>query len=279
VVAALAEGGAYDVIHLNDWHTGLVPALAGGTTPTVITIHNLAHQGWSSADWLHRLPVHRDHYGRHGQINMLAGAIATADAVVTVSPTYAGEIVTPDGGCGLDDILRRRGDDLHGIRNGIDTTVWDPARDPHLHSSYSMDDLDGKEKVRAALLDELGWADDGAPIVGMVTRLVDQKGIDLALEAARILTQEGRRIRVVSLPCLEQFQAQPPEYRERVLPADAPRLLIEAGVEQGLALLLRPQDRFHGMQSFGASAPHKTLAKNFGFTAEAVLEHARSLLA
>ena len=100
----------------------------------------------------------------------------------------------------------------------------------------------------------------------------------LALEAARILAQEGRSVRVVSLPCLEQFQAQAADYRESVLPADAPRLLIEAGVEQGLALLLRPQDRFHGMQSFGASGPYKSLAENFGFTVEAVAEHARSLL-
>ena len=100
----------------------------------------------------------------------------------------------------------------------------------------------------------------------------------LALAAARILTQEGRRVRAVSLPCLEQFQAQAADYRESVLPANVPRLLIEAGVEQGLALLLRPQDRFHGMQSFGASAPYKTLAENFGFTAKAVVEHARGLL-
>ncbi len=100
----------------------------------------------------------------------------------------------------------------------------------------------------------------------------------LALEAARLLIAEGRSVRVVSLPCLEQFQSQDPAYRESVLPQAVPRLMVEAGVAQGLALLLRPQDRFHGMHSFGASAPYAALAEHFGFTPEAIAQLAREML-
>ncbi len=100
----------------------------------------------------------------------------------------------------------------------------------------------------------------------------------LALAAARLLIAEGRSVRVVSLPCLEQFQSQDQAYRESVLPQAVRRLVVEAGVAQGLALLLRPQDRFHGMQSFGASAPYAALAEHFGFTPEAVAQLARGML-
>ncbi len=100
----------------------------------------------------------------------------------------------------------------------------------------------------------------------------------LALEAVRRLAGEGRSARAVSLPCLEQFMAQDEAYRESVLPEAVPRLVVEAGVEQGLALLLRPQDRFHGMKSFGASAPHTALAEYFGFTPEAITQLAREML-
>ena len=100
----------------------------------------------------------------------------------------------------------------------------------------------------------------------------------LALEAARRLAREGRSARAVSLPCLEQFMAQDEAYRESILPEAVPRLVVEAGVAQGLALLLRSQDRFHGMKSFGASAPHTALAEHFGFTPEAITQLAREML-
>ncbi len=100
----------------------------------------------------------------------------------------------------------------------------------------------------------------------------------LALEAARRLAREGRSARAVSLPCLEQFMAQDEAYRESILPEAVPRLVVEAGVAQGLALLLRSQDRFHGMKSFGASAPHAALAEHFGFTPEAITQLAREML-
>ena len=102
--------------------------------------------------------------------------------------------------------------------------------------------------------------------------------VSISLEAARVLEDEGRRVRLVSLPCLERFSAQDSEYRERVLPGGVPRLVVEAGVELGVASLLQPGDRFHGMSGFGASAPWKDLAVEFGFTPERVAELARELL-
>jgi starch synthase len=196
-VAALARPLAVDVIQLNDWHTGLVPAFVASDVPTVLTIHNLAHQGWANIGWLHELPAHRDAYVRNNALNMLAGAIQVADAVATVSPTYAREITTEAGGLGLDDVLRRRIGGLHGVRNGIDTAVWDPATDPLIPAPYRSGDLEGKGAARTALLRRVGWDDTREPLIGIVTRLVEQKGIDLAFEAARYL--DGMKARLIVL--------------------------------------------------------------------------------
>ncbi len=196
-VAGLARTLQTDVVQLNDWHTALAPAFLAPTTPTVLTIHNLAFQGWANVGWLHELPMHRDAYAREDGLNMLAGAIRVADVVATVSPTYAREITTPEGGAGLDDVLRYRGGDLVGIRNGIDTAVWDPATDPMIPAPYRAGAMEGKGMARAELLARTGWADSKEPLVGVVTRLVEQKGIDLVFEAARYLT--GMRARLVVL--------------------------------------------------------------------------------
>jgi starch synthase len=204
-IAALADLRQPDVIQLNDWHTAMVPGLLGEDRPTVLTIHNLGYQGWAEAGWLHHLPQLRDAYGRGDSFNALAGAIQTADRVVAVSPTYAREILTTEGGMGLDDLLVERGSDLLGILNGIDTAVWDPATDPHLVANYDVSSLGngfsssatGKYANRAALLEEIGWEDNGEPVIAMVTRFVDQKGVDLAFDAARFL--EGMKARLIVL--------------------------------------------------------------------------------
>ncbi|MEM7339092.1 MAG: glycogen/starch synthase [Actinomycetota bacterium] len=196
-VAALVETGLYDVVQLNDWHTGLVPAFTGSAVPTVLTIHNLAHQGWADVGWLHELPSRRDDYGRNDALNMLAGAIRSVDAVVTVSPTYAREVITTEGGMGLHDLLQARGDDLIGIRNGIDTAVWNPAIDMVLPATYDAAGTDGKVKARSALLRHMGWDDEKSTLIVMITRLVDQKGVDLALEAVPYL--RGMRARMALL--------------------------------------------------------------------------------
>ncbi|MFW2333801.1 MAG: glycogen synthase [Ilumatobacter sp.] len=195
-VAALGRSVQADLVHLNDWHTALTPAFLGGEVPTVLTIHNLAHQGWASAAWVHRLPSHREAYAWGDAINGLAGAIRLVDRVVAVSPNYAREITTDAAGLGLQGLLAERGGDLRGILNGIDTRAWDPATDEHA-PHFDRSDLSGKQLARRALLDQAGWDDTDEPLIVMVTRLVDQKGVDLAFEAARFLP--GMRARLLVL--------------------------------------------------------------------------------
>lgn len=185
-VAALAAADDIDVLHVNDWHPAAALGLLPRPIPTVFTIHTLGYQGWTSGGWLDRIPVRADLYESYGGTNPLAGAVQLADRVVAVSPTYAAEIVTPDGGFGLHAQLTSLGDRLIGIRNGIDLHRWDPSIDPHIAATYHAGDLGGKEACRSALLAEAGWpADTKDPVVVMITRLVDQKGVDLALDAMR----------------------------------------------------------------------------------------------
>jgi starch synthase len=193
-VAALIRLRRPDVLHLNDWHTGATLGFADRAPKTVLTIHNLAYQGTGSGDWLERLPNRPEAYEWFGGINPLSGAIALADKIVAVSPTYAAEILDPDNGFGLDGPLRYRGDDLVGIRNGVETAVWNPATDPHLGTTFSVDNMRGKHHARRALRATAGWAPGPEPIVGMVTRLTDQKGIDLALGVVDRLAELGARM-------------------------------------------------------------------------------------
>jgi starch synthase len=193
------------VVHAHDWQAGLAPVylrtlyashpvLAG--MPAVTTIHNLAYQGVFTPDWLPRLDLgwelftlDRLEYWNH--ISLLKGGITAADLITTVSPRYAEEIQTPELGFGFDGILRARRDDLAGILNGIDAREWDPANDPHLPRSYDATDLAGKKDAKLALLRRLKLRDDAAamkrPLVGMVSRMVDQKGFDLVAALANDL--------------------------------------------------------------------------------------------
>jgi starch synthase len=185
------------VVHAHDWQAGLAPVylktlyashplLAG--TPIVFTIHNLAYQGLFEADWLPRLDLPWALLGIEalefwGRVSFLKGGINYSEILTTVSPRYAEEIQTPALGFGFDGILRRRSADLGGILNGIDTTQWDPSRDPHLPAPFSAEDLAGKRASKAALLARYGLPNDDAamarPLVGMISRMVDQKGFDL----------------------------------------------------------------------------------------------------
>ena len=195
-VAAYATTAGFDVVHLNDWHTALAPAFLAPDQPTVLTIHNLGHQGGADHTWADRLPAHRDAYLWGDGINSLAGAIRAAWMVTTVSPTYVAEILTEADGMGLHTRLAERTSDLVGIRNGIDVRTWDPATDEYT-PNFSSDQLDGKLAARQELLNHIGWDDSGEPIVAMITRLVEQKGVDLAFQAAQYL--EGMRARMVVL--------------------------------------------------------------------------------
>ncbi|MBI3048760.1 MAG: glycogen synthase GlgA [Acidobacteria bacterium] len=193
-------GERYTVVHAHDWQAGLVPlllrhTLAGAAAfrrvPAVLTIHNLAYQGLFEASWLPRLGLewelmHVDAIEYWGRISFLKAGIVFSSRITTVSPQYAREIQTPEFGFGFDGILRSRSADLIGILNGIDYDEWDPARDPCLPVPYGASRLDGKDAAKRLVLELVGLpADDEdrrRPLVGMISRLVDQKGFDLLAE-------------------------------------------------------------------------------------------------
>jgi starch synthase len=185
-----------EVLHVHDWHTGLVPLFVShqrrsdkwDDAPKVcLTIHNLAYQGVfpKSAFALTNLPP--SFFGQegaefYGQMNCLKAGIATADVITTVSPRYAREITTAEYGAGLDGLLRKRQGALVGILNGVDYDEWRTTNNPFLPASYSAEDLSGKSSCKAALQAELDLAiDSRTPLFGVVTRLADQKGIDIML--------------------------------------------------------------------------------------------------
>jgi len=219
-VTGRGAGGPYDVIHAHDWQAGLVPVLprtvfagdpALGAIPTVFTIHNLAYQGVFDASWLPRLGLgwdlmRVDALEFWGRISFLKGGIGFSRLITTVSPRYAQEIQTPEYGFGFDGILRERAADLVGILNGIDYDQWDPARDPHLPVSFDASNLAGKAAAKKLLLERVGLPVTAVtldrPIVGLISRLVDQKGFDLLeelndelprLDASFVLLGTGER--------------------------------------------------------------------------------------
>ena len=180
-----------DIMHAHDWPTSLVPVYLNtiekntefSDTAGVLTIHNLGYQGIYSRDHFPEIGLEWEYfYGAgfeyYGNVNFLKAGIVSAECITTVSPTYAREIQTPNGGFGLDGLLRQRSRDLVGILNGIDVDVWNPSTDPYIPAHYSYNDISGKAVCKAALQKELGLpADPNVPVIGMVTRLVEQKGI------------------------------------------------------------------------------------------------------
>lgn len=191
-IDGIAGGWRPDLVHAHDWQAGLVPSYlryAGSDVPTVATIHNIAFQGVCAADQLDamRLPTWDFHPGAleyHGLISTLKAAMVHATKLTTVSPTYAEELATPEFGFGLEGVVadRRAGGDMVGIVNGIDTVMWNPARDTYV-PAFSVGDLAGKERTRRDLLAEFGLDEPRGPVAVVVTRLTHQKGVDLLLEA------------------------------------------------------------------------------------------------
>jgi starch synthase len=182
-----------DILHANDWQTGLAPAYLSASRPprlaTVFSVHNLAFQGNFASEWLPRLGLPWSGYTIeglefYGQLSFMKAGLNYSDRLTTVSPTYAAEIQTPEFGHGLDGLLRHRGDRLSGILNGIDTRAWNPAADPHIRTRYDTHTLDRKKDNRAALVERLGLVgDENRLILGMVSRMTQQKGTDLVLDA------------------------------------------------------------------------------------------------
>ena len=187
-------GWAPDVLHAHDWHTApavYAPALRRGhdafwdRTRTVLTVHNLPYMGQGASPALQAfgLPPAPEDSGLPAWARVLPLPLGlwAADAITTVSPTYAREILTPEHGCGLEDFLRTRADRLTGILNGLDTTSWDPARDPEIRHPFSGENLTPREENRKALRDEVGLPHPPGrvPILGAIGRLTEQKGMDL----------------------------------------------------------------------------------------------------
>jgi starch synthase len=203
--AALIAGGAIagwrpEVVHLHDWQAGLAAVYlreTGAGVPCLMTVHNMAFHGLAGAARLMalRLPesgFHPEGFEYFGHINALKAGLVWADAISTVSPTYARELMRPEFGMGLDGVVRARSADVAGILNGIDTTIWNPATDPHLAKGYSTPR--GKAANRRAVLAEFGLADGGGPVCAVVSRLSEQKGLDLLLQALPALTARGGRL-------------------------------------------------------------------------------------
>lgn len=207
---ARLRGERPSVIHAHDWQTGLVPVyqkmlfspdpIVGGV-PAVFTIHNLAFQGVFPASVIPVVGLgwevlRLEAMEFWGQVSYLKAGINFSERITTVSPTYAKEILTPELGSGFHGVLQRRAADLRGILNGIDVERWNPAADPYVPASYHAGDLSGKQQAKRALLETVGLASDDAalrrPVVGLISRLTDQKGFDLLAAAGKdLMTPEA----------------------------------------------------------------------------------------
>jgi len=219
-----------DIVHCNDWHTGLIPVLIaaqpGHRPRTIMTLHNLAFQGLFPPCMLPQLRLPRGSFSVEGveyfgQISFLKGGIHFADKLTTVSPSYAGEIVTPEFGMGLEGVLARRKADLVGIMNGIDETLWNPAGDDAIDHPYSAADLTDKAGCKAALQRDWGLAEDPtAPLFVFAARLESQKMADTLLDLMPDL-MERPRVQVAilgkgAIPLQDGFAAWPARAPGRV---------------------------------------------------------------
>lgn len=199
----LALNWKADIVHCNDWQTGLVPALLSlrkKPPATIFTIHNLAYQGVFSAETftdLH-LPAelwHFDGVEFYNQLSFIKGGLAYADKITTVSPSYASEIRTAEHGYGLEGLLNHRQQDLSGILNGIEHKVWNPGTDEYLTQKYNSRSLEKKAINKTALQEEYSLTvDERIPMIGMVSRLVEQKGLEIILQSLETLHKHKLQI-------------------------------------------------------------------------------------
>jgi len=183
-----------DIIHCNDWQTALVPVYLNTThkyepffadTKTLFTIHNMAYQGLFPKEEFPRIGLDWvlftiDYFEFYGQVNLMKAGLVYADYISTVSPTYASEILTKEFGCGLEGVLKTRENSLCGILNGLDYDLWNPATDKKIFKKYSIDTYDDKYVNKEKLQAELGLkVDREIPMIALISRLADQKGLDL----------------------------------------------------------------------------------------------------
>lgn len=195
---ALSDGWKPDLVHAHDWQAGLVPAylkLKGSQVPSIMTVHNIAFQGLAGPEMLRKLGLpkrefHSDALEYWGQLSTLKAGLVYANAITTVSPTYADELKTQQFGMGLEGVIRSRSSDLYGILNGVDEGDWNPESGEGF-SAYSATKMAGKTKNRAALLEEFGLRNIEGPLAIVVSRLSDQKGMDLLIDALPRFFEQG----------------------------------------------------------------------------------------
>ena len=258
---ALCEqiGWMPDVIHGHDWTTGLIPvwlnttlrATEFGSIATVFTIHNLEHQGlcdqrvmaYARVPWSE---FNANSLESYGGVNMMKAGLFHATKLTTVSPTYAQEIRTSEYGFGLDHVLRFRGSDLIGILNGIDSSLWDPAKDPALAANFTGADLSGKAICKADLQAQLGLdVDAGVPLFGVVARLAPQKGLDLLADALPLIMHRMR----VQFVLLGSGDARVEAAFGRVARAFPGRVTAQVGFDASLARRIQAGSDFFVMPS------------------------------
>ena len=250
--------GAPDILHCHDWQTALVPILlktlyvgdpAFAEAPCVFTIHNLGYQGLFQPEILPLLMLPWDLFTMskmefYGKVNFLKGAIEMADYITTVSRRYAQEIQTAEFGFGLEGVLRARSATIAGILNAVDYLSWNPEDDPHIAANYSARDLSGKAKCKLDLLREFGLAQETQlPVVGMVSRFVQQKGFDLVQQVADRLALEDMLLIVLGSGQREYedlFRRLNKQYPQKVAVKIAYDEALAHKVEAGSDLYLMP---------------------------------------
>jgi starch synthase len=208
-----------EIVHANDWETALMPLYlrvheeaSGAALPaTLFTIHNLAYMGLSPAEQFPLLGLPPSYFTSdtlefYGQVNLLKAGLIYSTLLNTVSPTYGREIQTPEFGYGLEGVLQQRQRELFGVINGVDYAQWSPARDPHLAARYDSEDLTEKRTCKRALQKACGLPVKAAPLIGMITRLTSQKGVDLVLDVMGELMQLELQLVILGSgePALEQ---------------------------------------------------------------------------
>jgi starch synthase len=247
------------IIHVHDWQAALLPVYVRqhfSDDPTfsgvkvLLTIHNLGYQGIFGPKAVPLIGLdsrlfNPEQLEFYGKLNLLKGGIAFSDAISTVSKGYAREIQTPEYGFGLDGFLRKHGP-IYGIVNGVDYVEWDPEHDPHIARNYSGDDLSGKQECKRALLEEVGLAPDAGlerPLIGMVTRLAAQKGIDLIAEVASRLLERDVYLAVLGSgdpPYESMFQLLAQTYPDRVAVRIGYDNALSHRIEAGADMFLMP---------------------------------------
>jgi len=245
-----STGYSPDVVHCNDWQTGPVPALLQfeyrdrpelNGTGSVMTIHNLGYQGLFppksmmalGLGWNLFTPSNFEFYGK---VSFLKAGLVFADKLTTVSPRYAKEIQSPAFGFGLDGLLRERKDDLRGILNGVDYETWDPSHDPLIAANYTFENLSGKVTCKADLQQEMGLpVERDLPLVGCISRLTPQKGLDLFLDASA---------EFLKLPCQWIFLGTGDSEIEKAL-----RALSEQHPEKLVKRISHDEDLAHKIQA------------------------------